>query len=56
MATISDEPAAAWVPRIEEEYTAKYDVLLQRLDLTTTTMADRYSTVIEMTPHKLIAW
>lgn len=56
VATISPEPAPAWVDRIEAEYTGKYDEWLQRLDLTTKTMADRYTSVIEVTPHKLIAW
>ncbi|MDY0908457.1 pyridoxamine 5'-phosphate oxidase family protein [Microbacterium sp. CFBP9034] len=55
-AAISSEPSSAWVDRIEEAYTAKYDAWLQRLNLTTKTMADRYSALIEVTPHKLIAW
>lgn len=56
VATLSAEPATAWLPRIAEEYTAKYDAWLQRLNLTAETMADRYSVIIEVTPHKLIAW
>ncbi|MHC3000082.1 pyridoxamine 5'-phosphate oxidase family protein [Microbacterium sp. HJ5] len=55
-ATISPEPSTAWLPRIADEYTAKYDAWLRRLDLTTETMADKYSVLIEVTPLKLIAW
>ncbi|WP_214467569.1 pyridoxamine 5'-phosphate oxidase family protein [Microbacterium flavescens] len=56
IATLSPEPSTAWLPRIADEYTAKYDAWLQRLNLTTETMAERYSVVIEVTPHTLIAW
>ena len=55
-AAISVEPASTWVERIGEAYTAKYDAWLQRLGLTTATMAERYSVLIEVTPHRLIAW
>jgi PPOX class probable F420-dependent enzyme len=55
-AVISPEPAAVWVDRIGEAYTAKYDAWLQRLGLTTETMAQKYSVMIEVTPLKLIAW
>jgi PPOX class probable F420-dependent enzyme len=55
-AAISPEPSSAWVERIGDAYTAKYDAWLQRLGLTTATMAERYSVVIEVTPHKLLAW
>ena len=56
VAALSPEPSTAWLPRIAEAYTAKYDAWLQRLNLTTETMAERYSVMIEVTPHKLIAW
>ena len=55
-AAISPEPSSAWVERIGDAYTAKYDPWLQRLGLTTATMAERYSVLIEVTPHKLVAW
>ena len=42
--------------KIAEEYTAKYDAWLQRLGLTTETMAERYTALIEVTPLKVIAW
>lgn len=56
VADLSPEPAAAWIPRIGDAYQAKYADGLGRLDLTTTTMAERYTTVIVFTPHSLIAW
>jgi PPOX class probable F420-dependent enzyme len=55
-AAISPEPSSAWVERIGEAYTAKYDAWLQRLELTTASMAERYSVLIEVTPRKLVAW
>ena len=55
-AAISPEPSSAWVERIGEAYTVKYDAWLQRLGLTTATMAGRYSVLIEVAPHKLLAW
>lgn len=55
-AAISPEPSTAWLPRIADDYTAKYDAWLQRLELTTESMAERYSALIEVTPHKLVAW
>ena len=55
-AAISPEPSSAWVERIGDAYTAKYDAWLQRLNLTTATMAEKYSVMIEVTPLKLIAW
>ena len=55
-AAISPEPSALWLDRIAAAYTAKYDAWLQRLDLTTETMAERYTALIEVTPLKLIAW
>ena len=55
-AAISPEPSVAWLDRIAEEYGAKYEEWMLRLDLTTTTMAGRYSAMIEFTPVKAIAW
>ena len=55
-AAISPEPSPAWVDSIGEAYTAKYDPWLQRLGLTTQTMAEKYSAMIEVTPLKLLAW
>lgn len=55
-AAISAEPSSAWLDRIGDAYTAKYDADLQRINLTTETMAERYSVLIEVTPAKLLAW
>lgn len=55
-ATLSDDAGPDWIDRIGERYHAKYDEWMQRLDLTVDTMFARYSTVIEVVPHKLIAW
>jgi PPOX class probable F420-dependent enzyme len=55
-AALSPEPSSAWLPRIGDAYSAKYDEWMLRLGLTTQTMAERYSVLIEVTPHKLIAW
>jgi len=56
LATLHDGAGPAWVEKIGQAYTAKYDAWLQRLNLTTATMLDRYTTVIEVEPHKLLAW
>lgn len=50
------DDAPAWVSDIGEDYTAKYDEWLQRLDLTTASMLEKYTTVIVFTPHSLLAW
>ncbi|MET0811932.1 MAG: pyridoxamine 5'-phosphate oxidase family protein [Microbacterium sp.] len=50
------DDAPQWVPDIGDDYTAKYDEWLERLELTTASMLDKYTTVIEFTPDKLIAW
>jgi PPOX class probable F420-dependent enzyme len=55
-AAISPEPSSAWLERIGDAYTAKYDAWLERLGLTTATRAERYSVLIEVSPHKLVAW
>jgi PPOX class probable F420-dependent enzyme len=55
-AAISPQPALAWLDRIGDAYSAKYDEWMLRLDLPMQTMAERYTEVIEVTPHKLIAW
>ena len=56
LATISADPSTAWLDRIADEYTAKYDEWMQRLGLTTRVMAERYSCLIEFTPLKAVAW
>jgi len=53
-AAISPEPSMQWLDRIEADYTAKYDEWMQRLGLTTRSMAEHYSAVIEFTPAKAI--
>ena len=55
-AALSPEPSSAWLPRIGDADSAKYDEWMLRLGLTAQTMAERYSVLIEVTPHKLIAW
>jgi PPOX class probable F420-dependent enzyme len=53
-ATISPEPSTAWLDRIATDYTAKYDEWMQRLGITTESMAERYTALIEFTPLKAI--
>ena len=55
-ATVSEKPTLEWIPEIGAAYGAKYERGLAGLDLTTETMAARYSIVIEFVPAKLIAW
>jgi PPOX class probable F420-dependent enzyme len=55
-AAISPEPALAWLDRIGDAYSAKYEEWMLRLDLPMQTMAERYTEVIEVIPHKLVAW
>jgi hypothetical protein len=54
LATISPEPSTAWLDRIAPEYTAKYGEWMQRLGITTESMAERYTALIEFTPLKAI--
>lgn len=56
VATVSDGAGPEWADRIGDRYRDKYDEWMQRLDLTVETMFGSYSTVIEVVPHKLIAW
>ena len=53
-AAISPESSTQWLDRLEPAYTEKYDEWMQRLGLTTATMATRYAAVIEFTPLKAI--
>ena len=53
-ATISPEASTAWLDRIATDYTAKYDEWMQRLGITTESMAERYTALIEFTPLKAI--
>jgi PPOX class probable F420-dependent enzyme len=53
-AAVSPEPSVQWLDRIADEYTAKYDEWMQRLGLTTESMAEHYSALIEFTPVKAI--
>ena len=53
-AAISPDPSPAWLDRISAEYTAKYGEWLQRLGITTESMAERYTALIEFTPLKAI--
>lgn len=55
-AVLHDDAAIEWVADIGDDYTAKYEDGLRGLELTAASMAQRYSTVIEFTPEKLIAW
>ena len=56
MATISPDPATTWLDRIGDEYAAKYDEWMKRLDLPMARMAEEYTVVIEVAPVRLIAW
>ncbi|AWB96351.1 hypothetical protein DCE93_12410 [Agromyces badenianii] len=53
---VLDGAASEWITRIGEAYLAKYAADLPPLDLTLESMARRYSTVLRVTPVKLIAW
>lgn len=55
-AVLHDDAAPSWVADIGDDYGAKYEAGLRNLELTTASMLDRYTTVIEFTPEKLIAW
>ena len=55
-AQLFDDAGPEWVESIGDDYTAKYDEGLRRLNLTTASMLDRYTTVIEFTPATLLAW
>ena len=55
-AVLHDDAASGWLADIGEDYGAKYAEGLAGLELTTASMLERYSTVIEFTPEKLIAW
>jgi PPOX class probable F420-dependent enzyme len=56
VARLAPDAAAEWLERIGDEYAEKYADGLRNLTLTAESMAARYSTVIEITPHRLIAW
>lgn len=56
VATLSADSAPAWIDSLGDEYAAKYGEWMRRLDLTMDSMAARYTTVIEVTPHTLVAW
>lgn len=53
-AAISPESSRDWLDRIEPDYSEKYHEWMQRLGLTTSLMATRYTAVIEFTPLKAI--
>ena len=53
-ATISPEPSTAWLDRIEADYTAKYGEWMDRMGITTASMAERYTALFEVTPLKAI--
>ncbi len=55
-AVISRRPASEWMPELGSAYEAKYRSGLADIELTMDQMAQQYSTVIEFTPVKLIAW
>jgi PPOX class probable F420-dependent enzyme len=55
-AEISDLSTTEWLQRHSDEYVAKYADGLARLGWTMQRMADDYSVVIVIRPHKLIAW
>ncbi|KQM81329.1 pyridoxamine 5'-phosphate oxidase family protein [Agromyces sp. Leaf222] len=55
-AEVLGEAATSWLPAIGEAYLAKYEHDLPPLKLTLESMAAKYSTIIRVTPEKLIAW
>lgn len=55
-AEVLHDASPSWMPVIGEAYLAKYEHDLPPLKLTLESMAARYSTVIRVTPEKLIAW
>lgn len=56
VAALSPDPASEWLDRVGEAYGQKYRSGLAGLKLTLPEMAARYSVVIEIIPHKLLAW
>lgn len=56
IATLRPEPASAWLDRIGDDYARKYASGLALQGNTLAQMAERYTVVIEVTPHQLIAW
>ncbi|MGI9822140.1 pyridoxamine 5'-phosphate oxidase family protein [Agromyces sp. Marseille-Q5079] len=55
-AEVLSDAATSWLPAIGEAYLAKYEHDLPPLKLTVESMAAKYSTIIRVTPEKLIAW
>lgn len=53
---VFDGASPEWMPRIGDDYFAKYADDLPPLELTPASMAARYSTLLRVTPVKLIAW
>lgn len=55
-ATISEQPAAAWLPAIGKIYGTKYAEGLRGLGLTIDAMAAQFNQAILITPTKVTAW
>jgi PPOX class probable F420-dependent enzyme len=55
-AEVLHDASSSWLPTIGAAYLAKYEHDLPPLKLTVESMAAKYSTVIRVTPVKLIAW
>ncbi|ANJ28073.1 pyridoxamine 5'-phosphate oxidase family protein [Agromyces aureus] len=53
---VLNDAATSWLPAIGEAYFAKYEHDLPPLKLTLESMAAKYSTILRVTPEKLIAW
>lgn len=56
VASISADPTEVWLHSVGEDYARKYAGGLAGLNLTLEQMAERYTVVLEITPHQLIAW
>ena len=56
VAALRPEPASAWFDRIGDAYVRKYAAGLASQGNTLAQMLERYTVVIEVTPHQLIAW
>ncbi|SFR83727.1 PPOX class probable F420-dependent enzyme, Rv3369 family [Agromyces sp. CF514] len=53
---VLNDAATAWLPAIGDAYLEKYEHDLPPLKLTLEGMAAKYSTILRVTPEKLIAW
>ncbi|NNG19878.1 hypothetical protein HJ590_09885 [Naumannella sp. ID2617S] len=55
-ARISDRSSTDWLPDLRDPYTDKYAEAMVNFGMGIDDIAERFSTVIELTPTKLTAW